>query len=100
MMGRIAGSMADFFVITSDNPRSEDPGDIISDIISGVGDEGQFTVIEKREKAIEYVVKNARMGDIILLAGKGHEEYSIDRLGKHAFSERELVDGYIKRYYG
>ena len=99
MMGRIAGGMADFFVITSDNPRGEEPGDIISDIIAGTGDEGQFTVIEDREKAIEYVIKNARAGDIILLAGKGHEEYSIDKNGKQAFSERELVDKFIKRYY-
>ncbi len=100
MMGRIASAMADFFVITSDNPRSEEPADIISDIISGVGDDGHFTVIEEREKAIEYVIKNAHNGDIILLAGKGHEEYSIDKNGKHDFSEREIVDRLIKRYYG
>lgn len=100
MMGRIASGMADFFVITSDNPRTEEPSDIISDIISGVGDEGQFTVIENREKAIEYVIKSARAGDVILLAGKGHEEYSIDKNGKHEFSERELVDRFVKRYYG
>ncbi|MGM9644205.1 MAG: UDP-N-acetylmuramoyl-L-alanyl-D-glutamate--2,6-diaminopimelate ligase [Eubacteriales bacterium] len=100
MMGRIAASMSDFFVITSDNPRSEAPGDIISDIISGVGDEGHFTVIEDREKAIEYVIKNARSGDIILLAGKGHEEYSIDKNGKHEFSERGLVERFVKRYHG
>ncbi len=99
-MGRIAGSMADFFVITSDNPRGEDPSDIISDIISGIGDDGHFTVIEDREKAIEYVIRNARAGDLILLAGKGHEEYSIDKNGRQAFSERELVDKYVKRYYG
>lgn len=100
MMGRIASGLADFFVITSDNPRSEEPSDIISDIISGTTDEGQFTVIEDRERAIEYVVRNARAGDIILLAGKGHEEYSIDKNGKQAFFERELVDKFIKRYYG
>ena len=100
MMGRIAVSMADFFVITSDNPRSEDPCEIISDIISGTGDDGQFTVIENREKAIEYVIRSARSGDIILLAGKGHEEYSIDKGGRHDFSERELVDKFVKRYYG
>lgn len=100
MMGRIASAMADFFVITSDNSRSEEPAEIISDIISGVGDDGHFTVIEDREKAIEYVIKNARVGDIILLSGKGHEEYRIDKSGRHDFSERELVDKYVKRYYG
>ena len=100
MMGRIAALMADFTVITSDNPRSEDPSDIIGDIISGIGDAGQFAVIEKREEAIEYVIKNARSGDIILLAGKGHEEYYIDRDGRHDFSERETVARYVSRYYG
>ncbi len=100
MMGRIAVSMADLAVITSDNPRSEDPSDIIGDIISGVGDSGQFTVIEKREEAIEYAIKNARSGDIILLAGKGHEEYYIDREGRHDFSERETVARLVSRYYG
>ncbi len=100
MMGRIATAMADLTVITSDNPRSEEPSDIIGDIISGIGDSGQFTVIEEREQAIEYVIKNARSGDIILLAGKGHEEYYIDREGRHDFSERETVARYISRYYG
>ncbi|MBR3879129.1 MAG: UDP-N-acetylmuramoyl-L-alanyl-D-glutamate--2,6-diaminopimelate ligase [Clostridia bacterium] len=100
MMGRIASSMADFFVITSDNPRGEEPSDIISDIISGATDDGQFTVIEDRERAIEYVIKGARAGDIILLAGKGHEEYIIDKNGKRDFSERETVDRFVKRYYG
>ena len=52
------------------------------------------------EKAIEYVVKTARAGDIILLAGKGHEEYIIDKNGKRDFSERETVDRFVKRYYG
>ncbi len=100
MMGHIASLMADMFVITSDNPRSEEPGDIIKDIISGVSDDGHFTVIEDREKAIEYVIKNARTGDIIILAGKGHEEYSIDKEGRHDFSERRIVEAYVRRYHG
>ncbi len=100
MMGRIASAMADMFVITSDNPRSEDPSDIINDILSGVSNDGQYTVIEQRERAIEYVIKNARAGDIILLAGKGHEEYSIDKDGRHDFSEREIVHAAVKRYHG
>ncbi len=100
MMGRIASSMADFFVITSDNSRSESPSDIISDIISGVGDDGHYTVIEDRERAIEYVIKNARAGDVILLAGKGHEEYFIDKNGRHEFSERGIVERYVERYHG
>ncbi len=100
MMGRIAASMADFFVVTTDNPRGERPSDIIDDIISGIGDEGHYTVIEDRERAIEYVIKNARNGDIILLAGKGHEEYQIKGNERLDFSEREIVEKYVKRYYG
>ncbi len=100
IMGKIASEMSDFFVITSDNSRSEDTSDIISDILSGVDPDAHYTVIEDRERAIEYLIKNARQGDIILLAGKGHEEYQIDKMGKRAFSEREIVSFYIKKYYG
>ena len=57
-------------------------------------------MIEDREKAIEYVIKNARDGDIILLAGKGHEEYQIKGNEKLEFSERKIVERYTKRYYG
>ncbi len=100
MMGRIASEMSDSFVITSDNPRGEDPEEIINDILSGIGEDGHFTVIGDRKSAIEYVIKNARQGDIILLAGKGHEEYSIDKNGRHVFSEREIVCAAVKRYHG
>ena len=100
MMGRIAASMADFFVVTTDNPRGEDPSDIINEIISGIGDEGHYTVIEDRERAIEYVIRNARQGDVILLAGKGHEEYQIKGESKIEFSERKIAEKYVDRYYG
>ncbi|MBE6646092.1 MAG: UDP-N-acetylmuramoyl-L-alanyl-D-glutamate--2,6-diaminopimelate ligase [Ruminococcaceae bacterium] len=100
MMGHIAASMADFFVVTSDNPRGERPSSIIDDIVSGIGDEGHYTVIEDRESAIEYVIRNARSGDVILLAGKGHEEYQIKGNTRLGFSEREIVDKYVKRYFG
>lgn len=100
IMGRIASGMADFFVITSDNSRSEKSSDIIGEIISGVTDEAHYTVIEDREEAIEYLIKNARCGDIILLAGKGHEEYQIDADGRRPFSEREIVCRCVTKYYG
>ena len=101
LMGKIAVSMADHVVITSDNSRSEEPSEIIRDILSGIGDcfGGTYTVIEDRREAIEYVIKNARRGDVILLAGKGHEEYEIDRFGKRAFSERALVQEFVKKYH-
>jgi UDP-N-acetylmuramyl-tripeptide synthetase len=101
VMGKIAVDMADFVIITGDNSRSEKTLDIIKDILSGiVGREGApFTVIERRRDAIEYAIKNARRGDVILLAGKGHEEYEIDEDGKHPFSERMLVKEFAEKYY-
>lgn len=99
MMGRIASQMADFFVVTSDNSRSEQTGDIIDGIVSGIKPFAVYTVIEDRKKAIEYVIKNARHGDIVLLAGKGHEEYEIYGNEKRPFSERELVRQYVRKYY-
>ncbi len=101
-MGKIAVGMADFAVITSDNSRSEDPHEIIEDILGGVKccEGATYTVIEDRRSAIEYVIKNARRGDIILLSGKGHEEYEMDSFGVRPFSERKLVEEFIKKYYG
>ena len=98
-MGRIASSMADFVIITSDNSRTENKSDIICEILSGVDKESCFTVIEDREAAIEYAIKNARKNDIILLAGKGHENYEIDKNGKRYFCERELVQKFANKYH-
>jgi UDP-N-acetylmuramoyl-L-alanyl-D-glutamate--2,6-diaminopimelate ligase len=100
-MGRIATEMADKVIITSDNCRSEDREKIISDIISGIGQEARadYTVIYDRAEAIEYAVKNARAGDVILLAGKGHESYIIDEKGKHYFSERETLIRAVEKYF-
>lgn len=98
IMGRVASEMADVVVVTSDNPRSEAPMDIINDIMSGVCDGAICTVIEDRRAAIEYALKNARRGDLILLAGKGHEEYVIDRTGRHYFSEREICQNTVQKY--
>ena len=101
VMGRIAVDMADFVIITSDNSRSERTADIIEDILSGIVDRdgAAYTVIESRKSAIEYAIKNARRGDVILLAGKGHEEYEIDEKGKRPFSERDLVKEFVEKYY-
>ena len=100
VMGRIASAMADYLIITSDNSRSEPPEKIIKEIISGIDGESQFTVIEDRRSAIEYTIKNARRRDIIILAGKGHEQHEIDREGKKPFSEKELVAEFAEKYYG
>ena len=91
VMGAIASRLADFTIVTSDNSRSEKPGDIIAQILRGMDRERPYTVIENRRDAIEYAVMTARRGDVILLAGKGHEDYEIDAAGRHPFSEREIV---------
>lgn len=99
IMGRIASNLADSVIITSDNPRSEMPEDIISDIMEGVDKESDHTVICDRREAIRHAVLTARAGDVILLAGKGHEKYEIDISGKRYFSEKEIVlEAYSERY--
>lgn len=90
-MGRIASRLSDLVIVTSDNSRSERAEDIISDILKGIDKEKPYKVIVSRKQAIEYAIENARDGDIILLAGKGHEKYEIDADGKHFFDEVQIV---------
>lgn len=91
IMGRIATNFADVTIITSDNPRSEDREKIIFDILLGVDKESNYKVISDRCEAIRYAIMNAKAGDIILLAGKGHENYEIVGNSKNYFNEREIV---------
>ena len=91
IMGHISSTLSDMTVITSDNPRSEDPEAIIRDILSGVDKESEYIVIPDRRKAITYAVVNANDGDVILLAGKGHEAYEIVGNEKRDFSEVAIV---------
>ena len=92
IMGEIAADNSDFVVVTSDNPRSESPTDIINDILVGMKDtKTPYTVIENRRDAIEYAIKNAQPNDVILLAGKGHETYQILNTGTIHFDEREVI---------
>lgn len=90
MMGSVAELYADRVIVTSDNSRTEDPAAIISDILSGMR-KRDAEVIPDRAEAIRHAVLTAQPHDLILLAGKGHEEYEIDRQGRHPFSEREIV---------
>ena len=99
IMGKIATENADFVIITSDNPRSENPNLIINDILSEIVDMDNFAVIPDRKKAIEYAIATARDGDIILLAGKGHENYEINAHGRFNFDEREILREMYKKYY-
>ncbi|MBQ8078225.1 MAG: UDP-N-acetylmuramoyl-L-alanyl-D-glutamate--2,6-diaminopimelate ligase [Eubacterium sp.] len=91
-MGRIAAELSDFCVVTSDNPRSEDPSAIIDDILEGMQDTTTpYKVVVNRKDAIRWAMENAEKDDIILLAGKGHETYQILPTGTIHFDEREVV---------
>ncbi len=96
-MGQIATRLADFTVITSDNARSEEPDAIIADILKGIDKEKPYKIIADRQEAIAYAIEIARRGDIILLAGKGHEEYEIRGRERLPFSEREIVAACMAR---
>lgn len=97
IMGEIAGKIADFCVVTSDNPRSENPMDIINMIIPGVEQTGTpYKVICDRKEAIRYALEIACTGDVVILAGKGHETYQILNEGTIEFDEREIVSEILK----
>lgn len=92
-MGEVSGKLADLSVITSDNPRTEEPLAIIDDILVGIKKTtGKYTVIPDRRKAIEWVIHNGQPGDIIVLAGKGHEDYQEINGVKHHLDEREVIE--------
>ena len=92
LMGATAAAWSDHLVVTSDNPRTEDPAAIIEDILVGLADSTTpYTVMENRVEAIRWAIANARPGDTILLAGKGHETYQILNSGTIHLDEREVV---------
>lgn len=95
-MGRIAARLADFVIVTSDNPRTEVPGDIIREILPGLeGSTTPWAVVEDRVEAIRYALDHAQPEDVIILAGKGHETYQIVGREKRHLDEREVVAAYI-----
>ena len=89
-MGACAEVFADFVILTNDNPRGEDPLTILCDIESGMTRKNHVRIPDRAE-AIAYALQQAEKDEIILLAGKGHENYVLDKNGKTAFSERETV---------
>ncbi len=96
IMGEIGVKMADFAIITSDNPRTEDPLAIINDILEGVNPEmGPYVVVPERRTAIRYAMDIAEKDDIIVLAGKGHETYQEIHGVRHHLDEREEVAAYL-----
>ena len=95
-MGRIGVEYSDLAVITSDNPRTEDPNEIIRQITAGfAGTEKPYVVIENRREAIRWAMDHAQKDDIIVLAGKGHETYQILGTVKTHLDEREEVAAYL-----
>lgn len=91
-MGEVSGKLADLTVITSDNPRFEEPQEIIDDIKKGMAKtDGKFVEIADRKEAIRYVIANGQPGDVIVLAGKGHEDYQEIRGKKYPMDERVLI---------
>ena len=105
MMGEVAARLADRVVVTSDNPRGEDPHKIIGDILEGIpgasrgaGPGRAIEAIEDRQVAIFSAVHNARAGDVVLLAGKGHETYQEIAGTRHPFNDREVAGAALARW--
>lgn len=91
-MGETSGRLADLTIITSDNPRDEEPQAIIDDIKVGIAKtHGAYVEIADRKEAIRYAIKNGRPGDVIVLAGKGHEDYQEIKGVKYPMDERDLI---------
>ncbi|MBQ7288482.1 MAG: UDP-N-acetylmuramoyl-L-alanyl-D-glutamate--2,6-diaminopimelate ligase [Clostridia bacterium] len=98
LMAKACAALADFLIVTSDNPRTEDPEKIIDDILVGLADtKTKYVTIPNRVEAIHYAIENARKGDIIVLAGKGHETYQILENQTIHLDEREVVKEALER---
>lgn len=96
-MGEVSGKLADFTVITSDNPRFEEPDAIIADIVTGIKrTAGSYISIPDRKEAIAYAIDHGQPGDIIVLAGKGHEDYQEIKGIKYPMDERDLIADILK----
>ena len=96
-MARVVGSLADYVIVTSDNPRTEDPEAIIAEILPGFeGLDTPYVVIPDRREAIRWGIEHARSGDTLVLAGKGHETYQIVGKTKYHMDEREIAAEYLK----
>jgi UDP-N-acetylmuramoyl-L-alanyl-D-glutamate--2,6-diaminopimelate ligase len=90
-MGKAAAAVADRVIVTSDNPRNEDPASIIEDIVQGIMDKKRVMTILDRRNAIQYAIEEAKTGDTILIAGKGHETYQEIKGKRFPFDDLELA---------
>ncbi|MFZ8861530.1 MAG: UDP-N-acetylmuramoyl-L-alanyl-D-glutamate--2,6-diaminopimelate ligase [Thermocrinis sp.] len=91
LMGKVAEKWADFVVITSDNPRWEEPEAIIEDILKGIEQKQKVFVQKDRKEAIKFALQNAKEGDVVLIAGKGHEDYQEIKGVKYPFKDQDVV---------
>ncbi len=97
-MAAAAAKYSDLLIVTSDNPRTEDPAAIIAEVVTGLeGATVPYEVIVNRKEAIGFAIRNAKPGDLILLAGKGHEDYQIIGKEKHHFDEKEIVKEFLEQ---
>ncbi len=96
LMGKISVAFSDKVIVTSDNPRDEDPDEIIEDILVGIKDDPKVLAITDRREAIRKALSLAKKNDVILLFGKGHETYQIINGIKYPFDEREEIEKYLK----
>ncbi|NES63846.1 MAG: UDP-N-acetylmuramoyl-L-alanyl-D-glutamate--2,6-diaminopimelate ligase [Okeania sp. SIO2D1] len=99
-MGKIAAELSDLAVVTSDNPRTEDPEKILQDVLEGISPEVKPLVIGDRSQAIRTAIMEAKPGDGVLIAGKGHEDYQILGTEKIHFDDREQARDALKDKYG
>ena len=102
VMGRIATTLADVTIVTDDNPRGENGDDIVGEILAGVrADDSQVSVVRDRAAAITRAVEQARPGDVVLIAGKGHEDYQLTGGQRLDFSDRRQVEDVLQgKAYG
>ena len=96
-MGEVAEKLADLIVITNDNPRNENPSQIIQDILSGIRDTQRVVVIQDREEAIKFALKEKKEDYVVLISGKGHETYQIVGNKKIPFDDKKIVLKYVSQ---
>ena len=98
-MGKISTEIADFSVITSDNPRTENPDEIISDIVSKLPHDAAFMCISDRRKAIQHAILKAEKNDVIVIAGKGHEDYQEINGERYPFDDRTVASDILQHVH-
>ena len=96
LMGKVVGSLSDLAIVTSDNPRTEDPQRIVDEIVEGIPKNSSTIQVVDRRSAINRALREAKPGDVVLIAGKGHEDYQVIGKEKIPFSDREVVEEFIR----